>query len=42
MNKIVASGIAIGAGLTAYNLMRNNRMPNRQMKRLAKQIRKMF
>ncbi|MGJ7921471.1 YrzQ family protein [Neobacillus sp. LXY-4] len=43
MNRMVTSALAIGAGVAAYSLMRNNNMmTNRQMKRIGKRITRMF
>ncbi|NMD70596.1 DUF3918 family protein [Bacillus sp. DNRA2] len=43
MNKVVSSALAIGAGMAAYKMMRNNNMVSgRQMKRVGKRISRMF
>jgi hypothetical protein len=43
MNKMVTSALAIGAGVAAYSMMRNNNMMSgRQMKRIGKRISKVF
>ncbi len=43
MNKVVSSAIAVGAGMAAYSLMKNNNMmSSRQMKKIGKRISKVF
>ncbi|AGK55025.1 hypothetical protein B1NLA3E_16405 [Bacillus sp. 1NLA3E] len=43
MNKVVSSALAIGAGMAAFNLMKNNNMMStRQMKKIGKRISKAF
>ncbi|MDF2904564.1 MAG: hypothetical protein K0S25_2202 [Bacillus sp. (in: firmicutes)] len=43
MNRVVSSALAIGAGMAAYNLMKNNNMMStRQMKKIGKRISKAF
>ncbi|MHC0035809.1 YrzQ family protein [Pseudoneobacillus sp. C159] len=43
MNRMVTSAIAIGAGMVAYNYAKkNNLMSNRQMRKMAKRVARMF
>ncbi|WP_318508278.1 YrzQ family protein [Bacillus sp. T3] len=43
MNKVVTSALAIGAGVAAFSMMRNNNMmSNRQMKKIGRRISRMF
>jgi hypothetical protein len=43
MNKMLTSAVAFGAGMVAYNYaQKNNLMSNRQMRKMAKRITKMF
>lgn len=43
MNKVLTSAIAFGAGMAAYNYaQKNNMMSRRQLKKMQKQITKMF
>jgi hypothetical protein len=43
MNKMLTSAVAFGAGMVAYNYaQKNNLVSNRQMRKMAKRITKMF